>query len=430
MGIKKGRYLYEVKLVESLNPGEGWPEQSRKVSAPEGYSINGNARGSPLLLGDTDDSVFFDSEAGHELENSSARILHCGDEAQLVWISLLEDLFQTSLEGEQFAPRFALGRDQTVAVLLNLDGASPNKNTVSLFKDGVRVAQPQKLPEALVGKTLFPHVCFKNMTLHVNFASPLTPLAFKCYGVSEAPVTDAVAAAKPKVDEKFEVLFPVGVPDEGTFDWLDDFLAKNPKFVELSDRAILKWAEKLPLRRGTSLEAAWHEGLKDELYFAGHCNDKPDVQHRGVHGVFRVPYLDDFSARRMIQAVAPLQPRNYVVMEVKSNLIKEEREQLIKRFADSCYKTVAQVVMGEPPADFKDKVHKELLAEKQEKVTQEWKKRKAEREQERIARKRQKELEEAIRFESFFNVGRESLAACALQGLGSPSNGTADGLAF
>ena len=44
MGIKKGRYLYEVKLVESLNPGEGWPEQSRKVSAPEGYSINGNAR--------------------------------------------------------------------------------------------------------------------------------------------------------------------------------------------------------------------------------------------------------------------------------------------------------------------------------------------------------------------------------------------------
>ena len=50
--------------------------------------------------------------------------------------------------------------------------------------------------------------------------------------------------------------------------------------------------------------------------------------------------------------------------------------------------------------------------------------------QERIARKRQKELEEAIRFESFFNVGRESLAACAFQGLGSPSNGTADGLAF
>ncbi|CAE7792234.1 Hnrnpu, partial [Symbiodinium microadriaticum] len=310
---------------------------------------------------------------------------------------------------EQFAPRFALGRDQTVAVLLNLDGASPNKNTVSLFKDGVRVAQPQKLPEALVGKTLFPHVCFKNMTLHVNFASPLTPLAFKCYGVSEAPVTDAVAAAKPK-DEKFEVLFPVGVPDEGTFDWLDDFLAKNPKFVELSDRAILKWAEKSGFHCGEG--QPWK-----------HCNDKPDVQ-------FRVPYLDDFSARRMIQAVAPLQPRNYVVMEVKSNLIKEEREQLIKRFADGCYKTVAQVVMGEPPADFKEKVHKELLAEKQEKVTQEWKKRKAEREQERIARKRQKELEEAIRFESFFNVGRESLAACAFQGLGSPSNGTADGLAF
>ena len=35
------------------------------------------SQGSPLLLGDTDDSVFFDSEAGHELENSSACASAC-----------------------------------------------------------------------------------------------------------------------------------------------------------------------------------------------------------------------------------------------------------------------------------------------------------------------------------------------------------------
>ena len=39
-------------------------------------------------------------------------------------------------------------------------------------KDGIRVAQPQKLPEKLLGKTLFPHVSFKNTTLHVNFGPP------------------------------------------------------------------------------------------------------------------------------------------------------------------------------------------------------------------------------------------------------------------
>ena len=26
-----------------------------------------------------------------------------------------------------------------------------------------------------------------------------------------------------------QVLFPIAIPDEGTFDWLDDFLKKNPR---------------------------------------------------------------------------------------------------------------------------------------------------------------------------------------------------------
>ena len=109
------------------------------------------------------------------------------------------------------AQRFA--RDHTIGVLLNLDASSETANTVpwrkgravepcpsevSLFKvawlrlarsdfpcrmcpkhtrspeseDGVRVSPPQKLPAALVGKPLFPHVSFKNVTLHVNFGTP------------------------------------------------------------------------------------------------------------------------------------------------------------------------------------------------------------------------------------------------------------------
>ena len=47
-------------------------------------------------------------------------------------------------------------------------------------QDGVRASQPQKLPQNLVGKPLFPHVSFKNTTLHVNFGSPLALLGTSC----------------------------------------------------------------------------------------------------------------------------------------------------------------------------------------------------------------------------------------------------------
>eukprot|EP00971_Amphidinium_carterae_P223528 4435131-Amphidinium_carterae.1 len=33
-------------------------------------------------------------------------------------------------------------------------------------------------------------------------------------------------------------LFVVGLPDEGTFDWLDPFLKESKSYVELSDRAV------------------------------------------------------------------------------------------------------------------------------------------------------------------------------------------------
>merc|ERR1711907_405870 len=65
--------------------------------------------------------------------------------------------------------------------------------------------------------------------------------------------------AEPK-DGKYEVLFPVAVPDEGTFDWLDQFLEKNPQYTEMSDRKILQWASKSGLKGGGKGRA---------------CNDKP-----------------------------------------------------------------------------------------------------------------------------------------------------------
>jgi len=345
LGIKKGRYLYEVKVVEAHNPSEGPQRSFRSSVARNLVRVGFSLQGSSLLLGETSDCVYFDNDG----------------------------FYGADQKRESTSQRFQ--RDSTVAVLLNLDASSTNANTVSLFKDGVRASQPQKLPQNLVGKPLFPHVSFKNTTLHVNFGSPLAPLPFKCLTVAEVPTSDGQVGPSPPKDGKYEVIFPVAVPDEGTFDWLDEFLEKNPQYVELSDRAIIKWAEKSGISH--SEQNSWKN-----------CNDKPDPQ-------FRIPLLDDFSARRVIQAVAPTQPRHYVVMEVKSNLVKEERSQLLKRFTENYFKTVAKVVMGEPPSAFKEKVHKALLTEKQEKATQEWKRRKVEKEQERLQRKRARELEEA-----------------------------------
>merc|ERR1712232_306138 len=111
----------------------------------------------------------------------------------------------------------------------------------------------------------------------------------------------SVAAAKTPKDGKYDVLMPVAFPDEGTFDWLDDFLEKNPQDVELSDRKIIQWAQASGLHgRGG--------GGKD----GRNSNDKPNVN-------FGMRELDDMSVRRVIAAVAPVMPRNYVVMEVKSN---------------------------------------------------------------------------------------------------------------
>lgn len=58
-------------------------------------------------------------------------------------------------------------KEQTVAVLLNLDSKSPNANTISLFRNGERLTQPHPVPASLQGKTLFPHISFRNVSVQV-----------------------------------------------------------------------------------------------------------------------------------------------------------------------------------------------------------------------------------------------------------------------
>ena len=79
-------------------------------------------------------------------------------------------------------------------------------------------------------------------------------------------------------------------------------------------------------------------------------NDKPEM-------AFNAPLMDDMSIRRILSTVAPIQNRNYVVMEVKGNLVKEERQAAIDRFSCSSFKKVRRcddwrAIHGIQAADF------------------------------------------------------------------------------
>jgi len=202
VGVKSGRYLFEAKIVEQTGNG------GKMVRV--GFAAEGS-----LFLGEDDNSICFDMEG---MMVSSKKKTKCSQ---------------------------PFGRDVIVAVVLNLDEKSPNFHTISFFKDGKRACQPQQLPDGLKGKTLYPAVSFKNSSVHLNFGAPVVELPFKCRGIQEATVKDAEVQkyAEPE-DGKYTVLFPVSLPDEGTFDWVDNFLERNPNYTELSDRAFADWALK------------------------------------------------------------------------------------------------------------------------------------------------------------------------------------------
>jgi len=335
--VKSGRYMYEAKIVQSGDYSKGVGTQLRiGVSLGEyGLVMGGNAMS----------CAYFDSDGTFAAEKKRINIKNG-----------------------------AMKKDQVVAVVLNLESNSPNSNTIALYRDGVAVGDPQPLPEELKGKPLFPHVCFRNATVQVNFGSePLKALPFKCRLIQGAAASDvSVAATKTPQDGKYEILMPVAFPDEGTFDWLDEYLSKNPKYVELSDRKIVEWARL--------------SGLKSQGKWNKSSNDKPSVN-------FGIPELDNMSIRRVVSAVAPVMPRNYCIMEVKSNLVAAERKEILKKFNYPCYKKVAKVIMGEPGKEFKTMVQSKLLKEKQAKADASWKQKKIEAAKKKEQAKKQKEAE-------------------------------------
>jgi len=342
-GIKSGRYLFEIKILESLNPAEGQGGKARAPAPRQLVRVGLSTQDSSIFLSDGPDNVCFDSEGYFIHEKKRAKV------------------------SQKFS------RDQVIGLLLNLDASSPNANTVSLFRDGERVSEPQPLPDNLRDKALFPTITYRNVTVQLNYGpEPLAEMPFKCNMLQDASESDLLLKAGSQ-NENNQAVFPVGLPDTGVFDWVDGFLAKNPSFTELSDRKILEWASKSGLwrQKGYSWRAS---------------NDKPEMG-------FGIPFMDDTSVSRLLTAIAPTLKRNYVVMELKGNLVAADRATALKRF--SKFETSAHVMMGQPDEEYKQLVQQLLLSEKTKKAEADKKKKAMEAERKRLAEERQKKAEAA-----------------------------------
>lgn len=346
VGAKAGRYMFEVKIVECINPVEAQGGSGRTPQPRQLVRLGVSAAGSSLFLTDGPDNVSFDSEGYFCHEKRRRKV----------------------------SQKFTY--DQTVALVLNLDPASPNANTVSMFRNGQRISEPQALPENLHGKALYPTITYKNVTLKVNFGPvPQMQLPFKCRMLADAATADVEVREEPTPKGgKYEVLFPVGMPEQGFFDWVDAFVEQNPSYTELSDRKIAEWAIK--------------SGVWKNKSQGGGSNDKVEMQ-------FGIPMLDDLSVRRVFSAVASTQKRNYIVPELRANLLCDERKKALARFSAPEFARAATVLMGEPSEEYKKKVQSLLLADKQGKADAEKRKKAQEEERKRLLEQKKKKAEEA-----------------------------------
>eukprot|EP00928_Gymnodinium_smaydae_P053199 TRINITY_DN37243_c0_g1_i1.p1 TRINITY_DN37243_c0_g1~~TRINITY_DN37243_c0_g1_i1.p1 ORF type:complete len:1086 (+),score=373.31 TRINITY_DN37243_c0_g1_i1:89-3346(+) len=345
-GLKAGRYAFEVQLVETIYISEH-PNARGKAPHPKSVIRVGlSPAGSSSILCDDGASCYFDTEGffTHGKKRTKAGYRH-------------------------------LRRGQIMTVVVNLDAESANANTLSLFVDGARISEPQAIPEEFRGKVLYPTVSYRCMSARINFGPDLlAKMPFTCRAIGDAAQDDVqVAAAPARQGRKPELLVPVGLPEEGAFDWLDAFHEENPGYEEISERKILHWAEKSGVYREGGF--SWQSS-----------KDRPDLQS-GL-----IP-LDNMTVNKVLSNVVPLAGKDIIAMSVKRNLVAEERKATLERFAG--FRKVAVVAVGEPPEKQKEFARKALLEEKKKKALAKAEKEATEARRRRLGEERRKKLEAA-----------------------------------
>lgn len=155
---------------------------------------------------------------------------------------------------------------------------------------------------------------------------------FTCSEVeSKALEKSSVSRSK---DGKCEMILPIGVPDEGTYDVVDQFLKKSPgKYCEISERAIHHWC---------SVSGILH-GKDANMQGGDKTNDKPASYDTSV---------DPVQTKKTLVALAKSLRRNVVIMGVADNLTAEARKKYASEFTSVFCTKKALVSVGKPPKDY------------------------------------------------------------------------------
>jgi len=349
--VKSGRYFFEARIMEWGLPARAQGRRCRVgVSTPSAS----HHLGQPCCT----DSVAFDCDGR----------VHVAGKPQISSFGL-----------KKVRPTFDVG--DNVAILINLQSNSANANTVSLFRNGLRVTAPIPLPESMVGKPLFPHVSYAMCTLAVNLGpSPRSKLPFTVPMINGATKADLVESTCKRQD-KPKLVVPVGLPENGFFDWADNFKLENPDYVEVSSRALVDW-----------LQASGSGPLR----VTGGSIERPVVTGVDVQGLG----LNDGSARKNLFDAAVRLGRNVVIADLTDNLQKQFRADVVQR--SRTHESIAVVVVGEPADKIKERAREVIRAEKrrqhqmrQNAKKQAWSKRKQVKKQKKEAAKAKKQAEKA-----------------------------------
>ena len=243
-------------------------------------------------------------------------------------------------------------------VFINRTDNGDGANSISLFKNGKRISHPQKLPESWNDQAIFPTVSFAGCGVLTNFGSAApklwSPPSFKVRTLQTSTVKDVAKSSVPspgivvkgrgkKADEgKIECMVHVGVPDQATYDYLDQMYTTDfAKYLEISDRAVAAWAKASEAKTFDK----WNVPTEEKKAAAESSNDQPAL-FTGVAAI------DNYAATKIMMNVAACLKRPVVIAGVEKNLQSVRRDEILSKFSASHFKKIAQVAIGEPDKAF------------------------------------------------------------------------------
>jgi len=198
IGIKKGRYYYEVVTLEAYQKLE--------------FCIGVSTASAKWVGGEN--SVGFDQH--HQIRSNG------------------ETTGKKSVK--------PISNHDVIGILLNMDSKATNKFTISLFVNGVRASEPIALPEKMHKEALFPHIAFRGCSLGVNFRSIAKPLPFVVLPWQQASNME-IEKSKIEKAETPKAVYPIALGD--TEASIAAFLSKHKaeNYIELSKGIFDEWVK-------------------------------------------------------------------------------------------------------------------------------------------------------------------------------------------